>query len=492
MKFVKHLALMAIAAVAAIALGGCDNQEEQTENPNLNHDLTLSVDVEDITSTTAKVKVSHNGSTADTWLGFVTAEVDKSEKALIDEAALAFLASSDVAQLRASKSYVTILKDLTPATTYKYIAFGLSEKGEVYGGYGVFEFTTAEGGNGGGNGGGGNTGGGGGTSGMRVNEAWSVSYLGAGTLYDQQFDHIVKVTSTDHNPYLLTAVYASEWDPEGLLELGSYLVTDLRNYLTEFNSANGTSYTLADMLFVGDGYDAFNLNPGYYKAVALGVNEQGTLTGLYAVSETFEVKEQVATGNFKAWLGNWEVVGNNGVSYTINLSNGLANKFFYMSYWENDPDFMVKVDYNASLDALFFYAQQVAEDVNFGEAGIGDVYFLGLDDEGGMYTIEAGEYGIGIAGILDGGQRALVRYDDDSVQGYPFFDFMFFVADIDGKYYRLTNADLLEMPAAINPAGGQVAVAPVARPTARQNLYTKAVRPAKVYTPGEEIFNFAR
>ncbi len=475
MKLVKHLAQMAMVAVAAIAFAACDEEPQgEQKNPNLNHDLTLTVDVEDIATTSAKVRVSHNGSSEDTWYGFVTTEVEENEKSLIEKQALAYLASSEPNALRASKSYVTILTDLQPATTYKYIAFGLSEKGEVYGGYGVFEFTTKSGGglDNPGTGGGDDPSG----SGVRENPAWSVDYLGAGTLYEQNYDHIVKVTSSDKNPYLMTVVYASEWNTENLMELGGYIVEDLRNYLREFNSANGTSYTLADMLFVGDGYDAFYLDPGYYKAVALGVNEQGTLTGLYAVSDTFEVEEQVASSNFKAWLGNWEVVGNNGVTYTVNLSNGLANRFFYMSYWEGDQDFVVQVDYNADLDALFFYSQTIAEEVNFGDLGYGTVSFYGFDREGGLYTNEAGDYGIAIAGILDGGQRAIVRYDDDSVQGYPFFDYMQFIASVGDKYYRLTNAEILQLPAAMNPAGGQIAVSPkvAERP---QNLYTKAQRP---------------
>lgn len=497
MKIVKNLAMMAMVALATIAIAACGPEvQDEHKNPNLNHNLSIVVDVDNITESSAKVKITHNGTTKDTWLGFVTPDGDKNDQELILEQANAYKAGDAQLKLHASNNYIEVLSSLEPDTRYKYIAFGLSEEGEIYGNYGVVAFTTTKqsgGGNqGGGNNDGGNQGGGindGEVSGMRVNEAWSVSYIGAGTLYEQEFENIVKVTSVDKNPYLMTVVYASEWDPAGLIELGNYLVSDLRNYINEFNSSYGTDYTLADMLFVGDGYDAFNLYPGYYKAVALGVNEQGTLTGLYAVSDTFEVKEQVASAAFRAWLGNWEVVGNNDVVYTINLSNGLANKFFYMSYWENDMDFMVQVDYNAELDALFFYSQTVEEDVNFGSYGYGNLYFYGLDREGSLYTNESGDYGIAIAGILDGGQRAIVRYDDDSVQGYPFFDYMQFIADIDGTFYRLTNAEFLQLPAAMNPAGGQIAAPERTRENIITARYTKAQKPAKVYHPGARKFN---
>lgn len=496
MKFVKHLAMMAMVAVAAIASVGCEEPNEggeQGKNPNLNHNLTLTVDVDNVTAATAKVKVTHNGSSEDTWLGFYTADLAKSEKELIDEQVAAYKAGSSNASLRASNSYVQILTNLSAGTLYKYIAFGLSAEGEVYGNYGVAEFltqgTTTGGGNsdeGGENGGGGNTE----VNGMKVNPAWSVSYIGAGTLYEQPVDNIVKVTSVDSNSYIMTVVYASEWDETQVRELGEYVVDDLVAYIADFNSYNGTSYTIADWLFTGDGYDAFNLYPGYYKALAIGVNTAGALTGLYAVSETFEVKEQVATAAFKAWLGNWEVVGNNNITYTINLSNGLANKFFYMSYWEGDQDFLVEVEYNADLDALFFYSQTVQEEVNFGSAGYGSLYFLGFDRDGGLYTNENGDYGIAIAGTLDGGQKAIVRYDDDSVQGYPFFDYMQFVAIVGGKCYLMTTEEnLLQLPAAMNPVGGQVTVAPEV-PHRVKPLYTRVQRPERIYTPNTNIFNF--
>ena len=94
---------------------------------------------------------------------------------------------------------------------------------------------------------------------------------------------------------------------------------------------------------------------------------------------------------------------------------------------------------------------------------------------------------IAIAGILDGGQRAIVRYDDDSVQGYPFFDYMQFIADIGGTFYRLTNAELLQMPAAMNPAGGQIAVSPSIK-RGPEALRTSLRKPECVYRAYPSMF----
>ena len=55
-------------------------------------------------------------------------------------------------------------------------------------------------------------------------------------------------------------------------DLGEKLVSSMLEYLETYNTAYGTSRVLNDMLFRGNGVDAFdNLYPGYYIAVAMGI-----------------------------------------------------------------------------------------------------------------------------------------------------------------------------------------------------------------------------
>lgn len=448
MKRVKNLFRMAMVALATIAFAACDEvtkpQEEQ--KPQVNENLTLAVDVEDITATTAKIKVSHDGQATDTWFGFLTEEVDISEQELIEVAAAEFVASGSYDGLRKSKNYVTIVKELKPETAYKYIAFGLTTDGVVYGNSSSVEFTTeAEQSTGGGD----NTDPEDGTvNGMTPNPAWSLQYVGADTLHEQKFDHVVKVTSRDTNPYVVTVVYASEYNPKDLRELGETLIVELKEYLAYFNNANGTNYTLNDVLYRGDGAEAFDLVPGQYKAVAIGIRADGTLSGLYATSDTFEVKEPIATDLYNAWLGQWYVQGSNSVIHNLNLTKGIANKTIYMTGWSNISDWPVEVEYDAELDALFFFSQTVATGVDFGSYGVGDVYFLGFDDDGYFYTNGTGDYGIAIAGILDTGARAIVRYGV-GVTDYPEFNRMSFMAKIGEDYYSVADIekDVMNFPA---------------------------------------------
>ena len=449
MTTMKKLFSTAMVVLSTIALAACGEatkvQEEQ--KPQLNENLTLAVDVEDITSTTAKIKVTHNGQTTDTWYGFLTEDVDISEQELIEVAAAEFVASGSYDGLRKSKNYVTILKDLKPETTYKYITFGLTIEGVVYGNSSSVEFMTeAEQGSGGseptpdpGDGT---------VNGMSLNPAWSLQYVGADTLHEKKFDHVVKVTSRDTNPYVVTVVDATKYDPKDLRELGELLIVDLKEYLDYFNNANGTKYTLNDILYRGDGAEAFELIPGQYKAVAIGVRADGTLSGLYATSDTFEVKEPVATEGYVAWLGQWYIQGSNSVINQLNITKSVTNKSVLVTGWSNITDWPIEVDYDAELDALFFFSQIVATDVDFGSYGVGDVYFLGFDDDGSFYTNAAAEYGIAIAGMLDTGARAIVRYGV-GVTDYPEFNRMSYMAKIGEDYYSIASIDkdVLNFPA---------------------------------------------
>ena len=73
MNRMKNIFRMAMVAFAAIALAAC-NSDDEPKGGGAESDLVLVVDVENITATSAKVKVSHNGKTADSWYGLLTTD----------------------------------------------------------------------------------------------------------------------------------------------------------------------------------------------------------------------------------------------------------------------------------------------------------------------------------------------------------------------------------------------------------------------------------
>ena len=425
---------MVVFAAIAVAISCDRGGDEANSLPN----LQLMVEVEDITTTTAKIKVSHELEAQNTWYGFVTDDTATDAATLLNEAVAKGV---EAEELHRSKQYITILEELTPETSYRYIATGLTAEGVQYGEITIVEFKTLKQ-----------------TTvqeeeynGMRRNDAWTVMYVGKDRLNDVEYDHVVRVISTDNNPYAITLVYADAYDPYQLKDLADAMLVDLKNYLVEYNEQNATSFTFADMLYTGNGADPFDLDPGVYRALAVGFTPEGEVSGLFSVSDEFEVEEQLPTPNYLAWLGSWTIEGQNGAISTVNIAKKHANRSFVMTGWEGFNDLEVEVEYNAELDAMFFYSQLVAEDYDLGEEyGKVDIYLFAGDEDGYYYDNKDGDYYIAIAGILDGGQRAIVRYGVN-VPGYPKFTQMFFMADIDGKFYTFTKEeDLPSFIAAMN------------------------------------------
>ena len=442
MKLNKTILKTVLAAMAVMAVFACE-KTPAGGGSSLNEDLELVVDVEDITLTSAKIKVTHNGQKSDTWYGFLTEIVAGDEEELISQAVEAYMNGDSSEGLRKSKSYVTVLKDLKPGTAYKYIAFGLSADGKVYGSSASVEFETKLDGTGSGPGDGGQTPGNPEVDGMKVNPAWTVNYVGEGVVNGEEYDNVITVNSTDRNTYAITVVYASLWNPDDLYDMAVLFAEDLVAYVGEYNEYYGTSFTVADALYSGTASDAFDLYPGYYIAVALGITPEGKVSGLYAISDVFEVKEAVPTEQYKSWLGDWTIVGENDVEFTVTLSRHMANRSFWMYGWEGFEDIPVDVEYSEERNDLTFYAQLVQENYYLEEYDVtANMYFLGGDVDDNFYTVTDGNYGIAIAGVLEDGQRALVRYGVNQ-PGYPKFMSMFYAAEVDGQYMCFTETENL-------------------------------------------------
>lgn len=459
MKLYRTFFKAAVVVIAVMAVFACE-KTPAGGGSSLNEDLELVVDVEDITLTSAKIKVTHNGQKSDTWYGFLTEIVAGDEEELISQAVEAYMNGDSSEGLRKSKSYVTVLKDLKPGTAYKYIAFGLSVDGKVYGSSASVEFETKLDGTG--SGPGGQTPGNPEVDGMKLNPAWTVNYVGEGVVNGEDYDHVVTVNSTDRNTYAITIVYASLWNLDDLYDMAVLFAEDLVAYVDEYNDYYGTSFTVGDALYSGTASDAFDLYPGYYIAVALGITPEGKVSGLYATSEVFEVKEAIPTEQYKSWLGDWTIVGENDVEFTVTLSRHVANRSFWMYGWEGFEDIPVDVEYSEERNDLTFYAQLVQENYYLEEYDVtANMYFLGGDVDDNFYTVIDGNYGIAIAGVLEDGQRALVRYGVNQ-PGYPKFMSMFYAAEVDGQYMCFTETENLPTfrgIAEMNPVETQSAAA---------------------------------
>lgn len=147
---------------------------------------------------------------------------------------------------------------------------------------------------------------------------------------------------------------------------------------------------------------------------------------------------EIPTALYSEWLGNWVLAGDNKVSNNITIGTGVVNETVELYGLMNLP-FSIEGVYSTDRNDIIFCAQIVENEYSFGGGQVGSIHLLGLDKEGKYYGLENGEYGIAIAGVLDNGERAIVRFGVN-VPDYPKFAAMMLVAKIGDKYYDLDNA----------------------------------------------------
>ena len=61
-------------AILTVMFVSCE--EKEPTGPAVNDDLAFTLELDSVDATSAKIKVSHNGTKEDTWFGFATTEKD--------------------------------------------------------------------------------------------------------------------------------------------------------------------------------------------------------------------------------------------------------------------------------------------------------------------------------------------------------------------------------------------------------------------------------
>ena len=284
---------------------------------------------------------------------------------------------------------------------------------------------------------------------MKVNSSWSVAYAGASEIDGVSYKHTAAVISTDQNPYTVIVVRANEFKASKLEALGELLIQDMYAYLDSYNAMYGTEYVFGDMLDTGSTMVGLeDLLPDQYLVVALGITPEGELSGLYATSKPFEVKEEAPTSLYSEWLGDWVIKGDNNISNNVSIGREVVNRSINLTGWMNLP-FSIVGEYSTERNDIIFYAQTVYPNYTFGDGTVADIVLLGSDKAGKTYGLENGSYGLAIAGIMEsaseGNQRAIVRYGVN-VPSYPKFASMILLADVGGKLYTIGSAANMQIP----------------------------------------------
>ena len=446
-KFFRFAAI----AVAAIALFSCEKpQGDDTQTPGGNEkpeqtvpeytdDLTFTLEVVEVESDQAKIKVEHNGTTKDTWYGFATTESDV-EKAIAD-----VLAEGNVTLKKNTKTNITV-RNLEPETEYTFIAVGIKADGTTYGNHAIVEFTTAkveeptppapEG--------------------YTVNPNWTVTYIGDYEEGGEVYDNVVAVETTDSNPFFVTAWPVEYLEEYGIKQITEWEIESWKELIAQYPGA-----TFADVVYAESILTQVTIEAEYgtkWYAMAIGCDTNGKATGLYALSEVIDLEnlgggeEEEPTAEYAAWLGDWTFTGANGVAWPITFSKGKANKSFIMTGWEGFGDLEVVVEWDATNQIWAAMIQNLGT-FEFQGGKTGDIWFAAYDAEGYFYPVD------GIPAFLGGydeeGNRVAVGYAPQDNSGNT-IDFVMagYVIDFgQNQYGVLSNPEeLLTFPVTITPA----------------------------------------
>ncbi|MCM1502268.1 MAG: hypothetical protein NC115_06330 [Bacteroidales bacterium] len=131
--------------LAAVMAAGCDPVENTIGGGiTVPDDVTFAVSASDVTTDMARITISHDGTSANTFCGFCYDDIETSvDMAINRRVAEMSQSGNELADfLIGGTSYRYILKNLESRKTYRYVVFGLNADGTVYGTPGQCEFST--------------------------------------------------------------------------------------------------------------------------------------------------------------------------------------------------------------------------------------------------------------------------------------------------------------------------------------------------------------
>ncbi len=418
MEAKKLFGYAAAMSLLAFGLASCEEPENPGKNPTPGPSATVrfSVEVTEVTETSAKAEVTVRGDEAATWYAFVTEDLDTDADDLITSAVGEL---SDIESVLKTGNGEVEFTDLTSGTDYRVIVTGLAADGTVSGRAADEEFTTSRDPNA-----------------WNVNPGWSISYAGrgsyeiqSGTMYGDRID--IVMPEDDLNYYYILPVSVTDFEQvyhSSVAALANPLIEEFNAMIEENNTAYPDNPVfITDLLY--SGANSWIMEPlanEQQYLFMIGIEPNGAYgegLGLYAQSEAFTPAVEESSDGYKKWLGDWTVSGT-GLIYdeeTGDLSEGTCSNTVAIvesipnyeytvygwqqglmgSYGESDAIGSV-ARYDASTGALSFVSSSDLGQVNTGSYGMGTVEFLGYCDGASLgYPGEDvsinGEYDIAIA-----------------------------------------------------------------------------------------------
>ena len=344
MKIRTLSSFIIISTVLALLTGCGEKMQDPSNLKGGTHDLEFTVlDTIEVSYNSATIRVQHNGTSNDSWYGFVTDQVGSREFTLIAEEIKKITKNGKPSGLSKVTNRRVELTGLKANKRYKYIVFAITADGDLYGTTKSIQFTTDE-------------------SAFLMTQleddekAWTVIYEGRNSSTNtENYSVVFNKTGAARChigfiPKYLVDYYNNDQDIQaeiqeygGLrLQIGEdvFLFSVMDYLVWEELYEYWGYYDEDDAFFEEDTFKesyTFDLRSrqqsGEYYGVAIGFTDQGTPTFTYTVDEIV-IEKETASDAYNNWIGTWNVSSANGLNYTLTFEENDPNFSFFVYGWE--------------------------------------------------------------------------------------------------------------------------------------------------------------
>jgi len=331
--------------------------------------VTFSLEALNISKTSADIAVTMNNANENfTWYGVLTSDVNAEDNVIISAA----LKNLNVEKLFTGTSKTVSLTGLSFGTEYKYVAFGVDQNKAVYGTAGSVKFSTI-------------------AMEFVQNPNWTITFEGVNE------DESCKITNTSSDNELgYRFIVLSESSLNGATDPVKIISVAAAKAEVELKSEIRDGITYEELLRYGTSSENFQLPFDKYYAAAIGFDNEGNITGDYALSEIFEFKDDRTP--YERWLGKWEV--NRGSSTDIwVITRDVENESYKIDGIDNiaaltsGKSFPISAKFDAASGKLVIHVQTgIATIDRNGQPCSLSLY--GVIEYSGKYYYVSGDYDI--------------------------------------------------------------------------------------------------
>ncbi|MDT3356053.1 MAG: hypothetical protein LIR35_00475 [Bacteroidota bacterium] len=226
---------------------------------------------------------------------------------------------------------------------------------------------------------------------FEANSNWSVSYDGKVSGDEEYPEQITNTVSSGSDRYFLGFIsenqlkaFPVEEAPE---EFGAiYMADNLQYYFTRYGSSYSKEEIIDIITYDATASESFTeLAPGKYYALAVGFDEDGLVSGSYAISE-FEVKDPHIAAAYEDFLGTWSYESEGGPQ-KWDISEKVAGESYNLVVNDVVPNGGVypTLVYDAERGSLTLDAQDLGEFEYDGDTYIEQVAAVFASFGGGYY-----------------------------------------------------------------------------------------------------------